>query len=62
MLNIDDFEQLSPEARKFYHTHREYYDKMADKWGDMVNMVVVIESDTRKGEIEEASADVATAD
>lgn len=62
MLDIDDYKKLSPEAKKFYNEHEEYFDKMADKWGDFVDMAAIIEQDTKNGEVEEPIAEVITAD
>lgn len=49
MLDIDDYEKLSPEAKKFYNEHKDYFDKMADRWGGMVDIVTAIESACKQG-------------
>ncbi len=49
MLDIEDYDKLSPEAKKFYDEHRDYFDKMADRWGDFVDMVAIIEGECERG-------------
>ncbi len=63
MLDIKDYEKLSPEAKEFYDEHEEYFDKMADKWGDMVDVVAIIE-DACKRDVkpQESPNEVITAD
>lgn len=49
MLDIEDYRKLSSEAKKFYEQHEEYFDKMADRWGGMVDVVAIIESACKQG-------------
>lgn len=58
MVDIEVYKRLSPKAKEFYDKHEDYFDKMADKWGDFVNMAVVIEEAAKQGKIEESSIDV----
>lgn len=62
MLDIDDYEKLSPEAKKFYEEHEDQFNKIADKWDGFVDMVTIIETATKKGEIEDTTVEITTAD
>ena len=58
MLDVDIYKELSPKAKLFYDSHRDYFDKMAKEWGDFVNMGVVIEEAAKQGRVEESSSTV----
>ncbi|MBQ9029743.1 hypothetical protein IJ114_03535 [Candidatus Saccharibacteria bacterium] len=58
MLDIEVYEKLSPKAKLFYDSHKDYFDEMAREWGDFVDMGVVIEEATKQGRIEESSSTV----
>lgn len=53
MLDIEVYKRLSPKAKEFYEKHEDYFDEMADKWDDYVDMVTVIETATKRGKIED---------
>ena len=43
MVDIEVYKGLSPKAKEFYDKHEDYFDEMADKWGDFVDMATIIE-------------------
>lgn len=52
-MDLDEYEQLSSQAKDFYEQHRDFYDKLADeineKHDGFVSMVGIIEADCKKG-------------
>ncbi len=63
MLEAEEYEALSPEAKEYYHEHKEYFDKMLDKWRGFINPVVIIEDACKRGvEPQESPNEIITAD
>lgn len=62
MVDIEVYKRLSPEAKEFYDKHEDYFDEMADKWGDFVNMATIIEEAAKQGKITQPTAIVDIAD
>ena len=56
MVDIEVYKHLSPEAKELYDKHEDYFDEVADKWGDFVDMATIIEEAAKQGKINQPTA------
>lgn len=54
MLDIETYRSLSDAGKAQYEKYEQYYDGMAEKWQEYVDMTQVIELDAKEHRVREA--------